>query len=175
MQSFLVENIPEEGVELSEEEDPCSLGLRDNELVSYAGNLTVSLMLEKVGERVRITGEVSFKVKFLCARCLEPFSQGISFPLNIVYEPESSRVIKKEVLLKEEETDTFYYGKEGIIELGNAIREYVIISLPAKPLCRPDCSGLCPICGKKLNQGQCQCQSQRVDPRFSKLKDLKND
>jgi uncharacterized protein len=41
-----------------------------------------------------------------------------------------------------------------------------------KPLCRADCSGLCPTCGKDLNEGQCNCERTEIDPRWAKLSKL---
>jgi uncharacterized protein len=173
MWNFLVENIPQEGLELKKQESPRFFNLEDDRFVSYTGAVAVSLTMEKLGERVRIKGEFNFRVKLNCVRCLEPFFQEITYPMDIVYAPEPSRMTGKEASLNEEEINVFYYGKKGVIELGDAVREFVLLSLPVKPLCKPDCSGLCPSCGKKLSQGSCSCQIQRLDARFAKLKDLK--
>jgi len=173
MQSIFVDDIPSEGLELKEEERPCSFGLEDDKFVSYTDPIRLSLIIEKIGDAVKAKGEVSFKVRLICVRCLKPFSQKISAVLDIVYEPEPSVAMKKEISLTEKEADTVYYGKDRIVELRDAIREFVLLSLPVKPVCVPDCLGLCPSCGKNLNQGSCSCQRERLDPRFAKLKDFK--
>jgi uncharacterized protein len=41
-----------------------------------------------------------------------------------------------------------------------------------KPLCRPDCAGLCPVCGQNLNLGECQCPPPEADPRWAKLRQI---
>ena len=47
------------------------------------------------------------------------------------------------------------------------------MALPMKPLCKPDCKGLCPSCGKDLNLGACGCTHETIDPRWEALKALK--
>jgi uncharacterized protein len=49
------------------------------------------------------------------------------------------------------------------------LRQALLLSLPMQPLCKPDCAGLCPICGQDLNQGPCDCVSVEIDPRWEKL------
>ena len=59
------------------------------------------------------------------------------------------------------------------IDLGQMMREQFYLALPMKPLCMPDCKGLCPICGKNRNRETCSCESTWVDPRFEVLRNLK--
>jgi uncharacterized protein len=60
------------------------------------------------------------------------------------------------------------------IDLGDAIREALILAMPEYPLCREDCRGLCPRCGADLNQGPCACPPV-PDPRWGALEALRND
>jgi len=66
----------------------------------------------------------------------------------------------------------FTIDKNHILELNEAIRQYTLLVMPMKPLCREDCFGLCQKCGKNLNQGPCDCPKQEIDPRWSKLSKL---
>jgi uncharacterized protein len=52
------------------------------------------------------------------------------------------------------------------------MREQFFLTLPMKPLCRPDCQGLCPVCGKNRNREQCDCKAEWVDPRLAELRKL---
>jgi uncharacterized protein len=61
------------------------------------------------------------------------------------------------------------------IDLGPVVWELVVVSTPMHALCRPDCLGLCPECGKNLNRGLCDCQPDDVDPRLAVLKALLSD
>jgi uncharacterized protein len=60
----------------------------------------------------------------------------------------------------------------GIIDLAPVLREYFLLEIPISPLCRPDCKGLCPICGNNLNESTCNHDDESGDPRFSSLKKL---
>jgi uncharacterized protein len=66
---------------------------------------------------------------------------------------------------------SFYKGDE--IDLGQLMREQFYLSLPMKPLCSPDCKGLCPQCGINRNRETCTCDTKWIDPRFEALKRLK--
>jgi uncharacterized protein len=56
--------------------------------------------------------------------------------------------------------------------LEDVLREQVLLSLPARTLCRQDCKGLCPRCGQNLNSDVCTCDAAPVDPRWAALSDL---
>ena len=75
--------------------------------------------------------------------------------------------------VEEDDLSTSFYEDE-TIDLGQLIREQFYLSLPMKPLCRPDCRGLCPDCGTDLNAGACGCVERTVDPRWAALAALKD-
>jgi uncharacterized protein len=54
------------------------------------------------------------------------------------------------------------------------LREQVLLSLPARTLCKPDCKGLCPRCGENRNSGACRCEAVPADPRWGTLAGLKD-
>ena len=64
------------------------------------------------------------------------------------------------------------YYREGTIDLKEDVREAIILAFPLKPLCRPECRGLCPHCGRNLNEEKCECREEKIDPRLAKLKEL---
>jgi len=53
------------------------------------------------------------------------------------------------------------------------VKEQVLLSVPMKPLCRNDCAGLCPVCGRDLNEGACNCRKEELDPRLAPLAQFK--
>ena len=59
------------------------------------------------------------------------------------------------------------------IDLAKDIRDYAILAVPMKKLCSEDCKGLCPKCGKNLNDGTCDCHEEKMDPRWEPLQKLK--
>jgi uncharacterized protein len=65
-----------------------------------------------------------------------------------------------------------YYEGDGL-DLADVVREQVLLALPMQKLCRPDCQGICPVCGVNRNETTCQCKLQQVDERWAALKNLK--
>jgi uncharacterized protein len=76
--------------------------------------------------------------------------------------------------LKSAELDTVFYSDD-LIETDDLLREQLILNLPMKPLCSPDCKGFCPRCGADLNISGCGCETKETDSRFEVLKQLKKE
>jgi uncharacterized protein len=76
------------------------------------------------------------------------------------------------VTITEEKEGAFTLDSRHILDLGEAIRQHAITNRPMKPLCRPDCRGLCPTCGANRNQQPCECKEASADPRWSALRQL---
>jgi len=68
--------------------------------------------------------------------------------------------------------DDIHLVQEEIVELDPYLREAFAVSLPMAAICREDCKGLCPVCGKDRNTETCGCESEAVDPRLAPLQDL---
>lgn len=82
-----------------------------------------------------------------------------------------SHVLVRE-LSSEQDDDAFVAVPEERLDLDELLREDILLDLPSKFLCSPDCKGLCPRCGKNLNEGPCGCDSREIDPRLEILKSL---
>jgi uncharacterized protein len=69
------------------------------------------------------------------------------------------------------------YVSEGDLDIDHWANDALVLALPSQPLCRPDCAGLCPVCGESLNDADPEAHrhSQGGDPRMAKLRDLKLD
>ncbi len=126
---------------------------------------------------VRVVGEItaragvvqlSVRAKFdfhgRCDRCLTPFTRSYDLPL------EHTLVTS----LENEENDDFILLEQEQLNLAELVEADMLLELPYKSLCREDCRGLCPQCGKNLNEGLCGCRSQSVDPRLEVLRQLLN-
>ncbi|GAI19598.1 unnamed protein product, partial [marine sediment metagenome] len=68
-----------------------------------------------------------------------------------------------------EEASYFTIDERYVLDLAEAIRQYMMLAIPMKPLCREDCAGLCSRCGHNLNQGPCNCLPQEIDSRWSEV------
>jgi len=114
---------------------------------------------------------LSTGVELTCSRCLGLFH----YPLALNFEEEylpTVDVTSGAPLPLPEDSDTFSIDEHHILDLTEAMRQYTLLAIPLKPLCREDCAGLCPSCGHNLNRGQCDCPAQSTDPRWSELTKL---
>jgi uncharacterized protein len=121
---------------------------------------------------IRVVGRLSTRVEMRCARCLEPVESLIENQFDLLYRPLGADARKDEVAISEAETEIGYYRGEGLL-LEEVLGEQVLLATPAKALCREDCKGLCPRCGRNRNTETCQCAEQHPDPRWEALKGLR--
>jgi uncharacterized protein len=141
------------------------------------GPLVAISPLEMSGEVIRIEGGYALSARLVyegeleCSRCLAayPFQQEEAF--SLVLYPK--RVLtEEETELAKEDLDAVFYD-DPVVPLAPIAEERVQMAMPMKPLCRPDCKGLCPACGNDLNLGPCAGAHDAVDPRWEALRALK--
>lgn len=81
-----------------------------------------------------------------------------------------------ENVFEDEASKEYFDLIDNQIFLDDLIISQIITSIPFKSLCKEECKGICPKCGKDLNEGSCKCDEEiEIDPRFGKLMDLFND
>jgi len=100
----------------------------------------------------------------ICSRCGQDFSIPVSGEMEAMFSADPSE--------SEDGECSVYRFENDCIDLGEAVAGEIFFSLPMQPLCREDCRGLCPVCGADLNKKSCSCQSDRIDPRWEKLKNF---
>jgi uncharacterized protein len=122
---------------------------------------------------IRLGGELAVKLELACARCLEPVVQDVARTFDLLYRPLGVDAGREELSVTATEAEVSYYQGEGLL-LEDALREQVLLAVPLKAICREDCKGLCPHCGKNLNLERCSCAEDLEDPRWSALKDIRN-
>ena len=126
----------------------------------------------KIIKDIRLRGRLSTGLELQCARCLEPVPQEIARDFELLYRPLGADAGRDELSVTDAEAEIGYYQGDGIL-LEDVLREQVLLGLPLKVICREDCRGLCPHCGKNLNQERCSCAVPAEDPRWSALKDIR--
>lgn len=110
-------------------------------------------------------------VELECGRCLTTYAQ----PLELNFSEEYFQTVNVNTgirLPKPEEEDAFLIDEAHKLDLADAMREYVLLGLPAAPRCRDDCKGLCSQCGKNRNEDACDCAPDTTDDRFAALTKL---
>jgi DUF177 domain-containing protein len=129
----------------------------------------VELVSGSLGE-IRVKGHVAAPMEADCDRCLELAGIPIDSDFELYYRPVSDDH-EKETAIDGSESEVGFYEGEGL-ELNDVLREFVLLSLPMRWLCRADCKGICPQCGQNRNQSQCLCQAEAADDRWAALKEL---
>ena len=127
----------------------------------------------KVIKDIRLRGKLHTGVELQCARCLDPVPQEINREFELLYRPLGSDAGKDELSVTDAEAEIGYYQGDGIL-LEDVLREQVLLALPLKITCRVECKGLCPHCGRNLNQEQCSCTVPAEDPRWEALKGIRS-
>jgi len=122
---------------------------------------------------IRLRGRLSAGLELQCARCLEPVPQDVKREFELLYRPLGADAGRDELSVTDAEAEIGYYQGDGLA-LEDVLREQILLALPLKVTCRVDCKGLCPQCGKNLNQEQCSCSTDVEDPRWAALKDLRS-
>lgn len=129
------------------------------EEVVFTGPVKADLELSSTAEAILVKGAVEASVQLSCARCLEPFQLELKAPFEEVYYHTG----------KGEEDWIFFSGS--VIDLEPEIVKAILLEVPMKAVCRENCRGLCPQCGKNLNASLCACGRENLDPRLAVLKD----
>jgi uncharacterized protein len=141
----------------------------------------LSMDVSRVGADVfQASGRVQTRLEFACSRCLESYEVPIdaTFELRYVPQPQAGDASASEDHADEREigeddlTTAFY--KDGLLDIGDLVREQFLLALPMKPLCSDACRGLCPQCGANRNRTDCGCSAAWEDPRLAPLKSLLN-
>lgn len=107
-----------------------------------------------------------------CRRCLEPVERDVEGEIVLLLVRETESSPPEELELEEEDLGVVHFQGEEI-ELLPFLEEEMQLNVPMKPLCRPDCQGLCPECGANWNDTSCDCETETTDPRWGGLADLK--
>ncbi|MCK5427573.1 MAG: DUF177 domain-containing protein, partial [Thermodesulfovibrionia bacterium] len=91
---------------------------------------------------------------------------------RVEYLPQKEAIQHREHELTGNDLNVGFY-EDDEIDMKGLLREQILLAVPMKPLCKTECSGICPQCGKNLNTASCKCITKKIDPRLAKLETLK--
>ena len=142
-----------------------------NETIDVAGGGYVAqgeVKLVRTDRGILVKGTLRTVIEVTCSRCLSFFNCPLALNIEDEYFPTTD-VVSGDWLPLPEEPSYFTIDEHYVLDLTEAIHQCVMLAIPMKPLCREDCAGLCSHCGHNLNQGPCNCLTQKIDPRWSEL------
>ena len=133
-------------------------------------DLTGSMSLLRTDRGLLVSIVATTTIRETCSRCLAPTDYHLALDFQEEYLPTVD-VYTGSPLPLPADADNFLIDADFILNLDEALRQYKVLGEPAKPLCQPDCCGLCPHCGHNLNLGPCPCPQQQ-DSRWGALLEL---
>ncbi|NTV29827.1 MAG: DUF177 domain-containing protein [Candidatus Omnitrophica bacterium] len=136
-----VRSIPSSGLSFESSVMPREIGLTED-FINPEQPVTVNGLFERVGEFVLARVEMTCGIENHCARCLERLSRRETFKYSLEFELAP--------------------GQE-YIDVGERLREEMILGHVPRTLCREDCKGICPGCGAELNTEQCECKEKNKE------------
>jgi uncharacterized protein len=128
-------------------------------------HLQGTVLIGRTPQGLIVRGKFNAQTALECMRCLTSFDNDLHWELTELYAFKGKSDSESGLLLPD----------DGHIDLGPLIREYALLEFPIKPICKPDCKGLCSECGEDLNRGDCGHRNETKDSPFSSLKDLLNE
>jgi uncharacterized protein len=159
------------GASLRADLDPADAFDLDDEHVSLAGDVAGSVRLHRTNQGILADGTVTAPVRLQCDRCLEDYTTTVTFPLREQYYPTID-VNTGVPVPRDPQEMAFPIDQNHMLDLREAVRQNLLLALPMQSLCREVCAGLCPQCGKNLNDGPCTCEPDAQDTRFEALRAL---
>ncbi|WP_433943439.1 YceD family protein [Paenibacillus sp. SN-8-1] len=135
--------------------------------ITHVSPLQADLKVFSFGEgEADVKGRLSVDLDMTCSRCLKPLKKqvGIDFEERFKYSENTENV--------QDEEDDIRYVAEDDVNLVPFIEEALLLNLPFAAVCKDDCKGLCPTCGTDLNERDCGCDKEVIDPRLAALKDF---
>jgi uncharacterized protein len=168
-----VSHVPEWGLDVDVEVNAREIDLSDAG-AELEGDLQLRGKVLKAGDEMVLSGKLRAVFNLVCSRCLKDFVQPLEFDVSATYiqTPETRTGVRVEADLDEDARIAFVDDE---IDLVSGVREDLVLNIPVKPLCKQDCRGLCAQCGTDLNEGQCSCRQETVDPRLAALRDIRTE
>jgi uncharacterized protein len=177
---FKVSELEREAIEFDLQLAPGAVDL--GEEAEQAGQLASSGLAEVLHEHrgpkdivadIRLRGRFAGRFQVPCARCVEPVEIPLEAEFDLIFRPAAADAEAAERSITAPETEIGYYQKDSLL-LEDVLREQVLLSLPVRTLCKPDCKGLCPRCGENRNLQPCSCDQGPSDPRWEALAGLRS-
>ncbi len=134
----------------------------------FYGKYKSSLILNKLHDQLILSVTSDFKVKYECDRCGTEFKTSLKSDYKMIYlmneAPEETESLNVNYLCRDADK----------IDIRSDVREFALLTVPMKKLCKDECKGLCYKCGKDLNKEKCTCSTEEIDPRWKPLMNLKD-
>jgi uncharacterized protein len=124
----------------------------------FFGEISTKVKLNKLSDQIIIDVSSDLSAEFECDRCTRKYENKIVSNYQMIYLVRSQNTVSDDFNV------TFISKDTDKIKLDNDVREFAILSIPMKKLCKEDCKGLCAGCGVDLNYEECKCDKEQLNP-----------
>ncbi len=133
----------------------------------FFGNVLANCKMDKTHNQITLNCELTVNAKFECDRCLTSFNSAINTSFQLIYLFEDKNDL---------EDDNVYSlsPNDDKIDITADVIDYTMLATPMKLLCSEECKGLCPKCGNNLNESECNCEIDEINPIWEPLLKLKD-
>jgi uncharacterized protein len=144
----------------------------EGEAVKLKSAVKIEGKLKKGIAQTDVDGKISGEIEIECNRCLQTAEMYLEFSFEAVFVTAENYTQEKEAELKADDLQVSIFEGDKL-DLTELAREQILLNLPTQVFCRDECQGLCQKCGANLNLIDCNCEEEKIDPRWSALKNLK--
>jgi len=130
----------------------------EDRIVGLERPLSTSIKIYPAGKKMVVEGLISTRLLLRCDRCLEQYGWDLSEEFRISLSLSPFRGEGEVELLEDDLNLDFIDGN--LLDFDQVLKEQLILHVPMKTLCIPECKGLCPVCGCNLNTSRCSCSSR---------------
>lgn len=147
-------------------------GLTDE--IRFTAPLRGEVKFIRTIDGVLVMGNLTTETELACRRCAVEFRQPIALELEEEFRSSYDINTGLKLPAREDDDEATMISEQHMLDLSEVLRQDLILAVPPFPVCREDCKGLCPHCGKDLNEGLCDCSEEESDPRWAALQALLN-
>ena len=137
--------------------------------VELAGPVDGRVRLQRTNRGILLRGFVDAPVRRTCSRCLDPFVETVHLQLAEEFLPTVDPLRGVALPPPAPDEEALPIDAQHQIDLTPVLHDELVLTEPMHPLCRPDCPGLCPGCGRHIDVGTCDCATVEPDPRLAAL------
>ncbi len=117
-------------------------------------------------KNLELKANVSGEMQVHCARCAQPFLTAVSYPVSEI-------LVREDGEISPDSDVVVFSGYE--VDLTEIVVNSFFMNVSGRYLCKEDCKGLCPVCGTDLNESDCDCETDTIDPRWAALAEIIKD
>ncbi len=129
---------------------------------SFVTPVQANIIVRNRAGMIVLEADTGFTYRFPCDRCGSQTDRKYAYRFHHILVTE----------LSDESGDDYIQAPDYKLDTVSLLRDDILLELPSKFLCKESCKGLCPKCGKNLNEGECSCEKREIDPRLAVLKQL---